>query len=344
MTAPDHLDEDEIKDKYVEDDEIGERGEVLLSAFEESLYRTENENSAQTWLSGAKMYTKWLWSNISKEPEEAETPDLTAYFEYVSDEFAPNTQSGKYHGVEHFYDWMVRYGLREISPVDKLSRDEFNIGKGGTIVDNEDGYTAIEREEVEEVIDHVPAPSTRNRLIAKLLWFTGVRAVELCRIRIDDIHRGEGRISIRNAKKVSDRMDDRRDVWYPPNRVKWDLQEWLDNGGRENLSPKADESDYLFLTHQSKKMRPSHVSRIIKEAGKNAGLNEVVAEDRRGRKRWKIRSHTLRHSFCSYHANELETPLHVLKRVAGHLKYETTLRYVEDDPETRRQAMQDPWE
>lgn len=341
MTAPDHVEEPEAK--YVREDDITSRAAVLLTAFEESLFRTEKATSAKTWLSGAKTYTEWLWSTIEKEPEDAERPDLTAYFEYVRDEFAPNTQGGKYHGVEHFYDWMVRYGLREVNPVDQLPREDFNIGDGGTIIDGDEGYTAISREEVEEVIDHVPAPSTRNRLIAKLFWFTGVRAVELCRIRIKDIDRDEGRISIRNAKKVSDRMNNRRDVWYPTNRVKWDMQDWLDNDDRDALSPHADESDYLFLTHQSEKMRPSHVSRIIKEAGKNAGLNEVVAEDRRGRKRWKIRSHTLRHSFCSYHANVLETPLHHLKEVAGHLKYETTLRYVEEDTEARQRAMQEPW-
>ena len=64
-------------------------------------------------------------------------------------------------------------------------------------------------------------------------------------------------------------------------------------------------------------MRLSHVSRIIQEAGQNAGLNEVVAKDRRGQNRWKIRSHIFRHSFCGYHANVLETALHHLKRSPG---------------------------
>lgn len=332
-------------EKYV--DEFSSKNAAILSGFKASMYRTQPEGSAQTWVSGAVNAVRWLSKNYEMTVTEASQSDLDDYLEYISGEYeSTETIAGRLDGLKHLYRWLERKGEVESNPVDGLEWVDYGLSKGKTRqaeeLDLEEDYIAISREEVQQLWqdENIPSPALRNKIAIKLLWFTGVRASELARVKIDkNIDRNEGRIRIYAPK-----TDDYRDVWYPKNRLKLNLTEWLDYGKREALSPYAEESDYLLLTHQSEKMRAEHISRIVKDAAKNAGINEVMYNDANGNKRWKITGHTLRHSFATYHANKLETPIHILQDVMGHKKIETTRKYISEDKEAQRKAMQEPWE
>ncbi|AEH35585.1 tyrosine-type recombinase/integrase [Halopiger xanaduensis] len=328
---------------YVE--EFGERNAEILSGFRASMKRTQAEGSAQTWISGAVTCARWLEEHYGINLEEANRSDLDDYLEYISGEFeSTETLGGKLDSVRHLYDWMYRKGVVDDDPTTAFDWENYVNGKSRTLqaeaLNQNKDYVAIPREEVEELWqdDALPSPALRNEILIRLLWYTGMRSSEIVRVKIGDIDRDEGRIRI-YAKKT----DDYRDVWYPVNRMEPLLNEWL-GYRRSALSPYADESPYLLLTHQAEQMRASHVSRIVKDAARNAGINEVLYVDAAGKKRWKVTGHTLRHSFATHHANVLETPIHILQDVMGHDKIETTRKYISEDKEAQRRAMQEPWE
>lgn len=334
----------EAHEAYV--DEFGARNAEILSGFRASMYRTQAEGSAQTWVSAAVTAARWLESNYRISLDDADRTDVDDYLEWMTGEFASTeTAAGKLDGVRKLYEWMYRKGVVEDDISDDLAGwDELGLTKGQTrqaeALSLTDDYVAITREEVEELWhdDNLPSPSLRNEIAIRLLWYTGIRTSEIVRIKIDHIDRDEGRIRIYAPK-----TDDYRDVWYPPNRMEPLLNEWLQYR-RGDLSSLADESEYLLLTHQSPQMRASHVSRIVKDASRNAGSNMVMYVDAAGKKRWKVTGHTLRHSFATYHANKLGTPIHILQDVMGHEKIETTRKYITKDKEAQRRAMQEPWE
>lgn len=331
-----------INEKYA--NEFADRNAELLSRFERSMYQTRPDGSAQTWTSAAVTYTRWLQKMREHPIDEASKVDVDDYYEYVAGQYESGaTAGGKFDGVQQLYHWMSRKEVIEENFVNDLIREDYGISNGPTrqarALRQEEDYIAIPRDEVEQLWkeENLPSPRVRNELIIKLLWYTGMRCSELVRIRINDIDRDDYKIEIADKKTT-----DFRPVWYPE-RLELLLAEWLDHGARNVIGPHGDSSNYLLLTHQSPQMRPSHVSRIVKEAAQNAGINEVLYVDEGGKRRWKVTGHTLRHSMASYHANELDTKIHHLKEILGHEDLETTLKYVKDDETAIRRAMQDPW-
>lgn len=333
----------EAHEPYVE--EFSDRNAEILSGFKASMERTQADGSAQTWISGAVTCARWLEDHYAIALDEVHRSDLDDYLEYISGEYeSSETLGGKLDSVRHLYDWLYRKGVMDEDHSTTFDWDDYVNGKSRTLqaeaLDQDDDYIAIPREEVEMLWqdENVPAPALRNEILLRLLWYTGVRTSEIARIKISDINRDEGRIRIYGKK-----TDDYRDVWYPPARMEPLLTEWL-TFRRGTLSPYADESPYLLLTHQSGQMRASHASRIVKEAAQNAGINEVLYTDAAGKKRWKITGHTLRHSFATHHANVLDTKIHILQDVMGHDNIDTTRKYISEDKEAQRRAMQEPWE
>jgi len=224
--------------------------------------------------------------------------------------------------------------------------------------DTDDAIIALPKANVEKIIAHPGSPSLLKELIIRLYWETGVRGVELANIKQRDIDRERRRIRIVTAKTKPKDPNRTRYVYYS-DATDYLFTEWLDYGERSAMNPSApewkdedkrdeeadgydydehdaddwdpDEEPYLLLTDKKPKIRPSWASRVVKEAAISAGVNEPLYRDAAGKKRWLVTGHTLRHSHISYHCNQLETPLHMVAKLAGHRKLDTTKQYVTTD-------------
>lgn len=123
-------------------------------------------------------------------------------------------------------------------------------------------------------------------------YFTGLRRQEVSDVKIDDIDREERQVQVRGKGEKTHTA-----FWQP--KMDGLLTAWLDAGNRD-ASPYARESDYLFVTASSPQLSGGRLNKIVKEAAENAGIQEVLYEDRKGRKHYKVTSHTLRHSFAMH--------------------------------------------
>lgn len=204
------------------------------------------------------------------------------------------------------------------------------------------------------------ADSLLVELGIRLMWETGLRAKELSTIEIgkteyDDetgeqlrpdwsenklghLDRKERHISIKTAKTTPKDDNHWRDVWYSDQLDRL-LHEYITGVRTESKYHK--ESPYLFVTSKKPQIRPSWISRKVKEAAYDAGLNEPLYTDAAGKNRHLITGHTLRHSFASYRANHSDMKLHILANTMGHRKLDTTRKYISKDSKAARHQNED---
>lgn len=177
-------------------------------------------------------------------------------------------------------------------------------------------YHYLKPDEVEQMIENVPAPETRNIAILKCLWQGGMRSVELANLTLEKVKADENRIFIESVKKKPREEYYWRPVYMQDDAFYW-LNRWTEKK-RHTLGSYDENSEYVFLTHQSPKMRGSHISRIVKESAKNAGIAEKIAEGSNGNARWKHTAHAIRHGHAHHVCNYTDTPLQIVARQLGH--------------------------
>ena len=159
--------------------------------------------------------------------------------------------------------------------------------------------------------------SIRHRLLCTLLYATGVRVSEGCRLELKDIDSRRGLIHVRQGKG-------RRDRQLPLGRK---LLEQL----REYWRIVRPQGTYLFPGESPERpITREAVHRALRSAAQAARLKKHVSP------------HTLRHSFAT-HLLELGVDLRSIQTLLGHSSIETTMRYTRVCPE-RLATMKSPFD
>lgn len=347
----------ELDVEEVREHEVTGENDDLLQKFLFKVYQQQTEKSAKRYGSGVDRYMAWL-ELMSERAERMDYPEspldigkrgIDDYFSWLANtEWGIETRKSYFSAVQRFYRWVNQTGrgdnITESYSIDDYTLEPGELEKNRQQTTNDDDYLWIPREEIELLWhpDYVPAPRTQYELAFKLMWYTTARAQAISDIKIENIDREDGEILIPNLKSGGHEPP-YRTVIYPVDRIEPLLTEWLDRGKRDALSPYADESPYLFLTHQSEKLRSDRISRKVKWAAQNADINEESGTDVQGKTRWKVTAHCVRHSAITYLANQTTTPIHLVRRQAGHSQLSTTLSYVHDDDDAFRRELQNAW-
>lgn len=147
----------------------------------------------------------------------------------------------------------------------------------------------------------------KERLIVKLLVYTGIRVSELCAIRIQDIDINSKTLKIRNGKGDKDRL-----VVFS-DRVVSDLRMYLGE-----LRESKGKGDFLFPTSKSKRVSPVTVERIIRNVVRRSGIQK------------KVTPHTFRHTFATSLLRN-GADLRIIQLLLGHSSISTTQIYTHMD-------------
>jgi len=181
---------------------------------------------------------------------------------------------------------------------------------------------AISREEVRKLID--AANGVRNTLIVALCYFTGLRKSELSDLNVDDVDREIREIRVRNGKNSKSRT-----VPYSEELDRL-LTLWIDEIRPER--PGAS-NPALFLGKSGpslgKRLGPAACYNIVMDSADRSGLQDVIGTDAKGRNKYRITTHILRHSIAT-HMLEDGVNLRYIKKILGHSSIETTQRYAKD--------------
>jgi integrase/recombinase XerD len=160
----------------------------------------------------------------------------------------------------------------------------------------------LTQEEVQEII--VSVKNTRNRLIIKCLYYTGIRISELVSLKWRDLqHRDEGgQITILGKGGKSNVLLIPEELWFELMML------------RDTLS----DDGPVFKSRKGGHLNPGHVERVLK----------VIATKAIGK---GVTPHWYRHSHAS-HALDNGCPIHLVKKQLNHSSIATTGRYLHARP------------
>lgn len=214
-------------------------------------------------------------------------------------------------------------------------------------------------DETRQVIEQIPPGS--YRLMAELMYGSGLRLLETCRLRVKDIDFARQQIVVREGKGDKDRLvplpkrvvgDLQRQIQYVQRLHAADLNEgagyaWLpnafaikySNAGRElkwqfvfpshkrSKDPRprsADDGDFSQLSaHALKELNQQLRRHHLSENAVQKAVKKAV--DATGIKK-KISCHTFRHSFAT-HLLEDGKDIRTIQELLGHADVKTTMIY-----------------
>ncbi|MGC8644737.1 MAG: site-specific tyrosine recombinase/integron integrase [Thermoplasmata archaeon] len=146
----------------------------------------------------------------------------------------------------------------------------------------------------------------RERLMVKLLVYTGIRVSELCSLRLNDIDLNGRTIKIRSGKGDKDRL-----VVFSEEVVP-DLRSYM------SYSRSVRKGEFLFPTSRSRKISPVTVERIIRSVVARSGVQK------------KVTPHTFRHTFATSLLRN-GADLRIIQVLLGHSSISTTQIYTHLD-------------
>lgn len=201
----------------------------------------------------------------------------------------------------------------------------------------------LSQDEVRELLACIEGGGGLYRLMAELLYGSGLRKMECCRLRVKDVDFSRGQLMIREAKGDKDRAvplpakcRDRLQcqVFRAASQHKLDLERGF---GRADLPyalrqkyPNADRelaSQYVFfsdkLCRDTRNDEGSWYRHHVHESGLQQALKRA---DRAAGLSKRASCHTLRHSFAT-HLLEAGYDIRTLQELLGHIDVSTTMIY-----------------
>jgi len=227
---------------------------------------------------------------------------LARYDEATGKRLAWSTQRERIAALRDWFRWLTRQNVILHNPASELElpRPEKRLP-----------VAALSRTEVEQLLA-VPDVSDplglRDRAMLEVLYATGLRRTELCRLQCPDVSAERGTVTVRQGKGNKDRV-----VPLGPRAAAWVTRYAREVRSRLLLNTRTPE---LFLTGYGGPFNPDVLSRMVSAWMSQAGL------EKRGS------CHLLRHT-CATHMLEGGADIRFIQQQLGHANLETTAIYTE---------------
>lgn len=251
----------------------------------ECILRNRSEQTAKIYTQNIKKFLEWT---ENKSIEDISLDDVRNYIYELRMNREMSTQhcNGTHSALKFFFkyvlhkNWDQDYVPRMLNDV-RLPR-------------------VIPLEAVEKLID--TAKEVRNKAIISLLYSSGLRVSELCRLRPEDIYMSTMQVYIRKSKNHSDH-------WTILSQRTLDLliEYWKEY-------PVQREHLFLILRQPHTPLKKNGVEAMITKIGDEAGIPAMTP-------------HILRHSFAS-HMIENGVPFEYIHTMMGHRSPNSTHKYI----------------
>lgn len=284
----------------------------------QSTASNKDDSSDDTRAGALSAYLAWLEGRpLAARSREAYAHQVRRYLTWLGDR-SPVDGDPLVDGAAR--DWAVRDYKRHLKAVERWKPSSVNLalaaldsfytqlGLGRPIVRREElskaAPRAISEAEQRRLLRIAERAKARDRAIAVVLLYTGLRLAELVALDVDDV-----KVSSRKGVVVvrSGKGDAYREV--PLNAlVRQVLDEWLtERKGRAAQGERA-----VFVGRSGRRLSKRSVDDVVRALGKDAGV--------------ALSAHILRHTFLTRMVRQ-GSDLVLVAELAGHRRLETTRRY-----------------
>jgi|APHM01.1.fsa_nt_gi Site-specific recombinase XerD len=269
-----------------------------------------------------RQFTKFFDDDIA----DVDTSDVISWKEDMQiKDYAYRSIQSKIYALSTFYNWLIERKDFDDNPVDDVEIDHFEKTKLSENLDRE----YVTKEEFKQMME--ACETTRESVICRLFWDTGIRIGEMVNLKISDINRRKKSIEIISGKTRKMEEDDERTVYYSQS-LESILMEWLDNGQRNAYFGST--GDYLILSDEAEKMHKGTLSDMVRNVADRAGVLKTIYTDKAGQERYFPHPHALRKSYGVYRTKG-GMPIAYLSNLMGHSDIQTTqdeyLKFRDDD-------------
>ena len=254
----------------------------MLKKLETELkLRGFSERTVDTYVRHNRLFLEAL----KKQPEEVTEDDVK---NYMADLMAVKKLSGKTvslkkSALKFLYDEMMKKNIVNIK-TPKTSKQIPEV---------------LSREEIKKLID--AAPTSKTRLVIKLLYSTGLRVSELVNLKIKDFNLEDKSGWVRKGKGSKDRF--------------FTLSPLLIDELNQYISTLDQSKEYLF-PGKNNTLSPRNIQKLLEKSAEKAGINRQVSP------------HKLRHSFAT-HLLDSGVDIRVIQVLLGHSSISTTQIYTQ---------------
>src|SRR5882724_185116 len=309
----------------VSSSEVDTRHQAVLSRLRTEIrarhYSLRTEQAYEHWI------RRFVTFHSLKSPQELGPEAVKEYLEFLAEErqIAASTQNQALNALVFLYEQVLGEPLGTIGDFTRAKRPRRLP-------------VVLTREEVKRLLDEL---SGTSRLMAGLLYGSGMRLMECVRLRVKDVDCAQNQIMVRDGKGQKDRVTILPQTFQGPlrehlTRVKeqhvTDLTEgfgrvylWpalkrkYPNAGREWTWQYVFPSSRLSIDPRQRKVRRHHLhenalQKAVKQATFKAGLTKPVS------------CHVLRHSFAT-HLLEAGYDIRTVQELLGHADVATTIIY-----------------
>jgi len=260
-----------------------------VNKFEKYLDEKRVARATQNaYMSDIEEFELWI-KGTGKPIEKAQSLDISSYLEKLSrDGKSLATQNRKLASLKAFYNFMKNAGKINTNPAtdiktQKLDRKELEF---------------LLVEDVETLLnapDHTEK-GVRDKALLEMMYATGLRASEICELKVQDLDLRIGYVNVRGTTKPR--------VVPIGKMARKALDEYLALSRNMLLAGKEDKG-YLFLSYLGEKLTRQGIWKILKFYGKKVGLES------------KLSPQILRNSFAA-HLIQNGADLKSLQELLGH--------------------------
>ncbi|MBG9550260.1 tyrosine-type recombinase/integrase [Cytobacillus firmus] len=214
-------------------------------------------------------------------------------------QFAIATINKKINSLKVYNDFLLKNGYVEDSFI-QLKRDQVKIASGSEHV-----VTALSEEEVEKLLfflEDSKKVSQRNKLIAYLLLYTGVRVTELVNIKLTEIDVLAATLTVRGKGGKIREISLRQDV----------LQLIKSYQQEDRKESKFCESEYLLVSQRYRKLHRDAVRDWLAKISEELGM--------------KLHPHLFRHTFATRLLRK-GVDLTTVSKLTGHSTVNMTAKF-----------------
>ena len=257
-------------------------------------------NTINTYITNISSFSEFVNKNFKNVEEE----DIKKYLIHLNkNNISEKSVANKISSLKSFYKYLIIEKITSKSPLDKIELPKIKktLPK------------ALSIEEV-NILLNIPLNDKfdyRNKAMIELLYATGLRVSELVNLKLNNINFDQEYLkTMGNGSKERIVPIGEYAMYY--------LKYYIDNYRNDFLRDK--ESEYIFISNQSKKMTRQTFFLLLKKIAKKEGIKTYFSP------------HTLRHSFAT-HLLRYGADLRSIQELLGHSSISTTQIYTHVEKE-----------